>query len=98
MALRRPRYHLFDLVMVVALCGLALGLVQWLGRWMRGTDRFATFWLFDLAFGAWLITWIIVRANRRAGECPECGRRPGVLGEFTTPSACPRCRLRSLEL
>jgi hypothetical protein len=94
---RRPRYHLADLLLIIALCGLVLGLVQWFRSIGQAHHSFAPFLLFEVGFIAWFIIWVTVRAKRRATECKECGRRYIPPKKIAGPAICPQCRQRSLR-
>jgi hypothetical protein len=91
MAQDRPRRTLLELVMVVILAGLIFGLFQEVAR--PGSAFLCIMGLF-----IWVIAWGIMRAQRRAPTCQECGRRfvPPEGKKATGPLICPRCRLRHL--
>lgn len=103
MAPRRPRYFLIDLLLVIALSGLAFATIRWAWRIVvrvrtlspLDDDSFGTFIVLDIAFGVWFVTWKIVRARRKAPECGECGRRFLPPKKLNGPAICPRCRQRA---
>lgn len=105
MASSRLRYHLFDLVMVIALCGLIAAVVRWVGMTVIQVRRPAplpgfpttTFIGMEVAFIAWFVTWKVVRARRSAPECVDCGRRFVPPRKIKGPAICPRCQQRSLS-
>jgi hypothetical protein len=105
MAPRRPRYFLIDLLLVIALSGLAFAMVRWAwGLVIKirtlsplDDDSFGTFIVLDIAFGAWFITWKVVQARRKAPACVECGRKFLPPKKIDGPAICPRCRQRALS-
>src|SRR3954464_13492168 len=96
MALRPPRYHLADLLLIVALVALGSALVQWFRSFGHARHSFRTFLLIEAGAFAWFLTWKAVRAKRTALTCQECGRRVVPTRRKDRPPICPRCRQRSL--
>ena len=93
----RSQYRLVDLLLLIALCGLVLGFIQWFASLTRGSSFIGPFIAFELAFIVWYFTWRRVSRMRRAPPCPECGRRflPAKRAQGVT--LCPQCRLRTLN-
>ena len=93
----RPQYRLVDLLMVIALCGLVLGFVQWLTHLTRTSSIILPVFAFELGFFAWLAAWRRVRAMRHAFICEECGRRFVPVKKAERGTICPQCRQRAVN-
>jgi hypothetical protein len=93
---RRPQYVIADLLLIIALCGLVLAVVRWLGRLTSAKNPVAEFLALELAFTAWLIARNTVRAKRAPTECEDCGRRFLPSRRQAGPPVCPQCRQRRL--
>jgi len=93
----RPQYRLVDRLLIIALCGLVLGFIQWFARLTRGSSFLGPFLAFEFAFIAWYFTWRRVNRLRRGPICQECGRRFLPARKSDPVMLCVQCRQRTLD-
>jgi hypothetical protein len=86
-----------DLLLIVAFCGLVMGVYQWFVRLPRHQSVFLPVLGFMVAFMVWRALWRRVRVMRTAPTCFECGRRYLPARQPEKVVLCPECRQRSVD-